>query len=224
MPKKLINDYIFYKIACLDDSCELCYTGSTANWKARVSRHKSNCTNENSRSYNYKIYKTIRANGGWCNFKMIQIGTRPQLTFRQAEDIEEDYRQELKASMNGRRCYLSEEQKRELKKERNKKHLEANPEYHEEYYKNNIDHIKEYRSEKLTCECGCDITRTHLAGHKKTQKHITLMELVQNKDNIKANTIHKVVCECGCQIGKGDLARHKRTQKHINLMELVQNN
>jgi len=210
MPKKLINDYIFYKIVCLDDSCELCYVGSTANWKLRKRKHTFNCTNEKSDKYNTKVYKTIRANGGWYNFKMIQIGTRPQLTFRQAEEIEEDYRAELKASLNGRRCYITKEQKREQNKEHCKKHLEANPEYYKEI---------------LTCKCGCQIMRANLARHKRSQLHIRLMELLQNKDNIKADTIDKVVCECGCQVVKKDdgLARHKKTQKHIKLMELLQN-
>jgi len=67
--------------------------------------------------------------------------------------------------------------------------------------------------------------RANLARHKRSQLHIRLMELLQNKDNIKADTIDKVVCECGCQVVKKDdgLARHKKTQKHIKLMELLQN-
>ena len=228
MPKKLINDYIFYKIVCLDDSCELCYTGSTANWKARNYKHKFNCTNEKSDKYNLKVYKTIRANGGWDNFKMIQIGTRPQLTFRQAEQIEEDYRVELKATMNGKRCYLTEEQKLELRKERNKEYRENNKDYINKYNKqwrtNNDEYNKEYKKEKIACDCGCIVARSDLAKHKRTQKHIEFIELVQNKDNIKANTIDKVVCECGCQIRRGGLSTHKKKQKHIKLMELLQNN
>jgi len=164
MPKSKINDYIFYKIVCLDNSCELCYVGSTVNWKARQRSHKSNCYNENGKKYNYKVYKTIRANDGWDNFKMIQIGTRPQLTVRQAEEIEDEYRVELKATMNVRRCYLTEDQKRERDKE-----------YKEEYYKNNIEAIKANASQKIVCECGCDSTRNHLERHKKSKKHIRLM-------------------------------------------------
>ena len=75
MPKKLINDYIFYKIVCITDDIDLCYVGSTANWKERQREHKSRCNNENDKSYNNKKYQIIRANGGWENFKMIQLGT-----------------------------------------------------------------------------------------------------------------------------------------------------
>ena len=38
---------------------------------------------------------------------MIEIGTAEQLTKRQAEQIEEEYRVELKANMNSQRCYVS---------------------------------------------------------------------------------------------------------------------
>jgi len=220
MPKKEINDYIFYKIVCLDDSCELCYVGSTANWKARVSRHKCCCTNENIKGYNYKVYKTIRANGGWDNFKMVELGKTEQLTVRQAEKIEEYYREELKASMNGRRCYLSEEQKRQNNKEYREANIDRLNEYIKEYREANKDKIKAKASEVIMCECGCQFRRGELSQHKKSKKHIRLMELVQNKDN----TNDKFVCECGCHIGRIDgLARHKKTQKHIRLMELLQN-
>tara|TARA_R100000951_G_scaffold443_1_gene2076 strand:- start:230 stop:688 length:459 start_codon:yes stop_codon:yes gene_type:complete len=147
MPKKIINDYIFYKIICLDDSCELCYVGSTVNWKARVYKHKFNSTNENSTKYNTKLYKTIRANGEWHNFKMIEIGTAEQLTKRQAEQIEEEYRVELKANMNSQRCYVSNEDvliyKREQSKERYKNNRDKILEQHKQRYKNNRDKILE---------------------------------------------------------------------------------
>ena len=133
MPKKVIYDYTFYKIVCLDNSVELCYVGSTANWKERQRHHRSNCNNENNHNYNSKIYKTIRENGGWSNFKMIEIGRKEQLTKRQAEQTEEEYRQELKASLNGKRCYITEEQKKEYKKE---------------YYQNNKEKAKEYYQKK----------------------------------------------------------------------------
>ena len=116
MPKKLINDYIFYKIVCITDDIDLCYVGSTANWKERQREHKSRCNNENDKSYNNKKYQIIRANGGWENFKMIQLGTREQLTKREAEQIEEQYRQELKANMNMRKSYITEQ---EIKERRN---------------------------------------------------------------------------------------------------------
>ena len=153
MPKKVINDYVFYKIVCLDNSVELCYVGSTANFNKRKSAHKQTTNNENSKNYNSKIYKTIREYGGWSNFKMIQIGTREQLNKREAEQIEEEYRQELKASLNSKRCYIKEEKKKEYNKEDGKRRYKINKdklkEYQKEYYKNNkdiaLENNKKYR-------------------------------------------------------------------------------
>ena len=201
MPKKQINDYFFYKIVCLDSNIDLCYVGSTANWKARNYEHKSNCNNENNQKNNFKIYKTIRANGGWCNFKMIQIGTREQLTKRQAEQIEDEYRVELKANMNSQRCYLTEEQRQKSILEQTQKYREENKdkileyskkyyeenkdkilEYHKKHYEENKDKILEYKqkyreenkeklNEKFDCECGGKYTRCHKSKHFKTKKH-----------------------------------------------------
>jgi hypothetical protein len=195
MPKKTINDYTFYKIVCLDNSVELCYVGSTADFNKRRSTHKNVCNNENSKNYNFKIYKTIRENGGWDNFKMIEIGTREQLTKREAEQIEEEYRVELKANMNGHRCFLTDEQKQENRKEYHKEYYQANQEklnkYQQEYCQANLEKIKEYKqeyrlansekikekkSEKIVCECGCEISRNNLAKHKLTDKHKQIME------------------------------------------------
>ena len=164
MPKKEINDYVFYKIICISDDINLCYVGSTANFIKRRIAHKSNCYNENSKHYNSKIFKTIRENGGWDNFKMIQIGTREQLTKRESEAIEEEYRQELRANMNSRRCFRTDEQRQEYHrdkaneyyennidkcKDNAKKYYENNIDKAKKYYQNNKDKFKEYRENNI---------------------------------------------------------------------------
>ena len=125
MPRKLINNYTFYKIVCLDNSVDLSYVGSTADFNKRKSDHKQNCNVEKRPAHNYKVYKTIRENGGWSNFKIIEIAKQDQLTLRQAEFIEEQYRKELNAEMNDRRCFRTEEERKEQCKE----WRENNPEY-----------------------------------------------------------------------------------------------
>ena len=203
MPKSKINDYIFYKITCLDDSCDLCYVGSTANWKERQRKHKFNCTNEKSKEYNYKIYKTIRDNGDWSNFKMIEIGTADQLTKRQAEQIEEYYREDLKANMNGQRCYRTEEQKREYEKEYNKQYREQNKDYYKEYNKQYNEANKETINQR--------------------RKGYWEQYYQYNKDTIKEQVSEVIVCECGCQVRRDSLWKHKKSPKHINLMCSIKN-
>ena len=45
-----------------------------------------------------------------------------------------------------------------------------------EYYKKNKEIILGKIKEKVECECGCMINKSSLATHKKSQKHIKLME------------------------------------------------
>ena len=123
------KNYVFYKI-CSDD-CDETYVGSTCNFKSRKMQHKSRCYDE---KYNYKIYQAIRANGGWDNFKMIQIGTRDNITKREAEQVEEEYRLDLKATMNTQRAYRSPE----VNKEHRKKYQ---VEYDKNYRQNNYEKI-----------------------------------------------------------------------------------
>tara|TARA_R110000824_G_scaffold106295_2_gene251111 strand:- start:115 stop:519 length:405 start_codon:yes stop_codon:yes gene_type:complete len=127
--------------------------GSTCNWRGRKSQHKSCCNNPNSKEYNYKIYQIIRANGGWDNFKMIQIGFREKLTLRQAEGIEEEYRVELRANMNSIKCSSGYETKKE-------------------YFANYKQEHREEINAKHECEiCGGKFTTRNKARHLKSKKH-----------------------------------------------------
>ena len=68
--------------------------------------------------------------------------------------------------------------------EHHKNNKEKLTEYKKEYRENNKEKIKEYNKEyyknktieKVTCECGCIIRKDGLKDHKKTLKHIKLME------------------------------------------------
>jgi len=81
---------------------------------------------------------------------------------------------------------------KEQRKEYRTNNKDKIKELNQEYYKNNTDKIlkqvQEYRedneeaikankSEKISCECGCEIRRSDLARHKKTQKHIRLCSI-----------------------------------------------
>ena len=187
--------YYFYKIVC-DDLPEHVYVGSTMAFANRKYKHKGNCNNENSEKYNLKIYTTIRANGGWDNWRMVCIHQQEVDNKREAEQIEEQYRVELNGNMNTNRAFTNEEDAKELKKKRDNKYRENNKEkiinkvkeYAEknkekiseqkkEYREQNKVKISEHRKEKITCDCGCEITRHMLQRHKLSQKHIKLMGL-----------------------------------------------
>ena len=57
-----------------------------------------------------------------------------------------------------------------------KEYREDNKEHIKEYYQKNKEQISEQKKEKITCECGCIIGKNDIARHKKSNKHITLLE------------------------------------------------
>jgi hypothetical protein len=69
-----------------------------------------------------------------------------------------------------------QEYDKEYRKEYYKTNKEQIKEHSKKYRENNSNHVKEQQSEKITCECGCETTRSHIARHKKSNRHIKLME------------------------------------------------
>ena len=122
MPRKTINDYVFYKFVCNDENIKCCYVGSTANFNDRKRRHFSNCNNPNIKKYNYKIYETIRANGGMENWKMAIIGEAKEISLTQSKILEQNYIDELEEKLNMCRAYRSVEDILEYNKKKQKIH------------------------------------------------------------------------------------------------------
>ena len=49
-------------------------------------------------------------------------------------------------------------------------------EYRKQYNTKNRDKINEKQNQKVKCECGCIVSRGNLSKHRKTKKHLKLME------------------------------------------------
>lgn len=131
-------DYTFYKWIHISTELEnLCYVGSTANMVSRKAKHKSNCNNPNQKDHNNLLYKTMRENGGFNNFKMVILGTAEQITKREAQAIEEQYRVAEKATLNSNRCYTTDEQKIETRKQYYKDNKQELIEKAKKYYQEN---------------------------------------------------------------------------------------
>ena len=206
------KNYVFYKI-CSED-CDETYVGSTANFKSRKMAHKSRCYNENGDKYNLKIYQAIRANGGWDNFKMIQIGTRDNITKREAEQVEEEYRLDLKATMNTQRAYRSPE----VNKEHRKKYQ---VEYDKNYRQNNYEKIAERQKN------WCEKNKEKIAEKKKkysenNKEHIKEQkkEYYENKkEKIKEKHREVIDCECGLTYTYAHKSRHLKSKKHCEYIK-----
>ena len=62
------------------------------------------------------------------------------------------------------------------KKEHTENNKERISEYHKQWRNDNKEKIKEHKSEHVKCECGCMIARDGMARHKRTRRHIDIMD------------------------------------------------
>jgi hypothetical protein len=126
---------IIYKIVCNDLNITDVYVGSTTDFIRRKGQHKSVCNSEKSK-INYKVYQTIRENGGWDNFSMIEIEKYPCIDSNEARARERYYLELLNAKLNiviptrTRKEYKEDNKEliKEKAKELDKKYREANKE------------------------------------------------------------------------------------------------
>ena len=134
------------------------YVGSTCNYNNRKHNHKSNINNQNKKTYNLKLYKTIRENDGAWD---MQPHSEYPCNSKIEMNIEEErVRQELKADLNSYSCYGVDD--------KNKK------DFQKEYYNINKDKIVEYQK---------DYRQTNKDKKRETDKAYRLA----NKDKIKQN-------------------------------------
>jgi len=203
MPKKEI-DYstriiYFYKFVKIDNPSFIdCYVGHTIDIIKRRYQHKHNHNNPNHKHYNFKIYKTIRENGSWENWKMLVIHQQICKDNIEARQIEQNYIEELNAKMNTHRAYATEEEKKKYYENNKEKYKENNKEYYEnnkekiseqqkEYRENNKEKIKEYYennkekiNEKYKCECGGKYIFQNKSRHEKSLKHQKYLSYLSN--------------------------------------------
>jgi len=139
------KNYSFYKwIHANKDLEDLIYVGSTANLTNRKRQHKQNCINPNCKLYNSLLYSTIRNNGGIENFKMVILGIKENITKREAQTIEEEYRIAEKANLNSRKCYISKEELKLYHEQYRKTHKEELKLYNEQYRETHKQETKQY--------------------------------------------------------------------------------
>lgn len=215
MPIKPIDcsKYVIYKIVCLDLEVDYLYVGSTTNFTRRKQQHKNDCNNPKKHNYDTKIYKIIRANGGWENWKMIKIKDFPCDSKWEAIGEEDRIMLELNANLNSHRASRSQKEYRSDNKEqiaKNLKHYyvdnkEKLLENQKQYYTNNKETISEYKKQYYSNN------KEQIAEYKK-----------QYYTNNKEKFAEKINCECGCVILKYGEKRHKKSPKHLQLMKQLE--
>ena len=193
MPKQAM-DYsktIIYKIVCNDLKISETYVGHTTNMVKRRYSHKSICSNDKSGRHDLKIYQTIRANGGWDNWNMVQICEFPCDNLEQARAEERKHYEQLNASLNtvnpcrSKKEYYDDNRNiiRECKREQYQSNRDTYLQKVKEYYNANRDARIKYRRdycetnkdkmvEKHTCCCGSIVRHCGKARHEKSHKHL----------------------------------------------------
>jgi hypothetical protein len=154
---------VIYKIVCNDLEFKDIYVGHTTEFTKRKSSHKCVCNNKNNESYNLQVYKTIRANGGWENWTMIEIEKYPCKDANEARARERYWYEELNAKINKCIPIISDKERQEYKKKYEVEHAEEIKEYEKKYReKNNLT---------IDCECGGKYKHYHKITHSKTINH-----------------------------------------------------
>jgi len=154
------------------------YVGSTTNFTKRKNNHNNNISNENSPSYNFKLYKAIRSNDNEWD---IQPHSKFPCNDKIEQTIEEErIRQLLNADLNSKSCGTGINLSELGRPEYYKHYCNANKakisEQQKQYRTENKTKFVEYRKQKVTCECGCRVSKYELTRHKKTKKHQRLIQ------------------------------------------------
>jgi len=146
-----IKDYKFYKIICNDESITSFYIGSTTDFVDRKQKHKITCYCEKGIGYNLKLYKFIRENCGWDNFDMIELSNIHNINKWEARMIEQAYIDDLHPDLNDKNAFLGKDIRKEQKRISDKtyregEHRQKNLARKIQYYNDNKEKIKAYRS------------------------------------------------------------------------------
>ena len=141
---------VIYSIYCKDETVNDTYIGHTTDFCQRYKAHKSSCDNELSKSYNTKVYKLIRDNGGWDNWNMVIIEDYPCDNVNDARERERYWIEFLSSSLNMVIPNRSKKEYSQIYTIVNRERISACA---KKYRENNLDKIKAYietNKEKIT--------------------------------------------------------------------------
>lgn len=157
-----VNLYTIYKIYSDDPTVKRYYIGQCLNLKNRKKKHKHTCRNIKHEGHNSALYKYIRANGGFKNFRFVVL-QRIVGTITDCYKLESAYMEvDWKRCLNKNVSYptrQSKERRRQWKKEWWNKHAQ------ERYADKKV---------KIRCEYCFKLHRKgDRARHKRTKRCMT---------------------------------------------------
>lgn len=224
MPKQPINyqNNVIYKFVCNDLEITDIYLGHTSNFIKRKGQHKDHAVNETKKSGS-KFYQTIKNNGGWENWTMLQVEEYPCNNKREAEVRERYWIEQLKSTLNSNiptrtfqeyyetnkeiiceKVRKYQQQNKEKVAEKDKQKYEGNKEQilarQKEYYEANKEQIaekgKQYR----------EINKEQIAERRKQYREANKEQIAKrkkqyyetNKEQILAKQKQYQSTENGC--------------------------
>jgi hypothetical protein len=155
---------VIYKIVCNDLNIKECYVGHTTNFVQRKRDHKKHCVYENGKRYTNKLYTTIRLNGGWCNYSMVEIEKYPCNDANEATAKEREYYEQLNSGLNTQYPNRSHREWRS----NNKGELYLREKI---YIENNKEKINEKLCREYVCDCGRVIQHREKTRHYRCKFH-----------------------------------------------------
>ena len=173
----------------------LCWTYNI--FKQRKAKHKNTVNNDKTKGYNFKLYKTIRDNGGWDNWTMVMIEKYPCNDSMEASKRERYYYELLNADLN---VYVPSRSINEYQKQ----YYLKNKDYHTNYYLKNKDKIKNdtkaYRIKNIDtlktdnkCECGGCYKTYKKAQHLQTKRHLKYLKALNELNELdKRNEVDEI--------------------------------
>tara|TARA_R110002096_G_scaffold430621_1_gene644748 strand:+ start:858 stop:1325 length:468 start_codon:yes stop_codon:yes gene_type:complete len=145
------NNSMIYKLCCKDLSVTDVYVGSTTNFTRRKTQHRHNSNSSPKyKEHDYKVYKFIRANGGWENWDMVLIKNVSCDNVLELHKIERTYYENLNATLNKQVPSRSSKEWRYVNKEI----------------------VAGKQNKMFLCKCGQLTNKHNIRRHEKSAKHI----------------------------------------------------
>jgi hypothetical protein len=214
---KIDKIYIMYKIQPKNNDLFFSYIGHTADFSKRCEAHKRNTTNIKDRKhYHLKVYQTIRDNGGWDEWEIIELEKYICNDKMKARMREQELMFTHNTNLNTCKAFITEDERKKKKQEITNKykaeHVELIKEQQQQYKQDHKDVIKEqmrkYRQENKaeTYEKQKEYKKLHAEKYKENDKIWREANKEINKEKRKIATAKK----------KAKLLEEQQQLKEIN--------
>ena len=223
-----MTDYSKSKIYIITNSInEETYVGSTTeSLKSRLYHHI--CNSKNRPGNNNKLYEHMSKHSTDAfSISLLEeypCKSKADLELKEAEYIKQQGTLNLIVPKRTKTQWDLEKpgKRKDYQKKWRDEHVEYRAEYSKDYRTNNLEHIKTYYKEKIKCECGCEVARGNINGHRNSEKHKLRMtgQLIDTETKQQIEKEHRgetIICNvCGCSIARGNMPTHTKTIKCIN--------